>query len=125
VKLAKAIAARIKELREAAGLSQQEVAMRADLSMSLVAKIEQGKKGDPRASTLLALSEALGVPPGRLLENLLPPKTAPSADSAKLPEAVATAEAADDDGVAASSKPPKKKKRKKGKAKTKGKAKVK
>lgn len=75
MKLAQAIALRIKELREATGLSQQEVAMRAGLSMSLVAKIEQGKKGDPRASTLLALSQALGVPPGRLLEGLpLPPR---------------------------------------------------
>lgn len=122
MKLAKAIAARIKELREAAGLSQQEVAMRADLSMSLVAKIEQGKKGDPRASTLLALSEALSVPPGRLLENLLPPAPPKTAATAESPEA---AEVGIDDGDPAAQKPPKKKKRKKGKAKAKGKTKAK
>ena len=72
-KVAKAMAARLKSLRETAGLSQQDVAMKADLSLSLVAKMEQGKKADPRASTLLALAEALGVPPGRLLDDLLPP----------------------------------------------------
>jgi len=82
MKLAKAIAVRIKELREAAGLSQQEVAMKADLSLSLVAKLEQGKKADPRASTLLGLAQALNVPPGRLLENLLPPEPPPTAAGA-------------------------------------------
>lgn len=71
-KLAKALSQRIKTLREAAGLSQQEVAMRGDLSLSLVAKLEQGKKADPRASTLLALAQALGVRPGQLLDDLLP-----------------------------------------------------
>jgi transcriptional regulator with XRE-family HTH domain len=73
MKLAKALSQRIKQLREAAGLSQQEVAMRGDLSMSLVAKLEQGKKADPRASTLLALARALQVRPGSLLDDLLPP----------------------------------------------------
>ena len=63
-------------MREATGLSQQEVAVRADLSMSLVAKLEQGKKGDPRASTLLALASALGVKPGAILEDLFPPAEA-------------------------------------------------
>src|SRR4051794_5725454 len=73
MKLAKALSQRIKQLREAAGLSQQEVATRGDLSMSLVAKLEQGKKADPRASTLLALARALEVRPGVLLEDLFPP----------------------------------------------------
>ena len=72
MKPGKAISVRLKDLRESAGLSQQEVAMRADLSLSLVAKLEQGKKGDPRASTLLALAEALGVKPGAILEDLFP-----------------------------------------------------
>src|SRR5215470_5366612 len=73
MKLAKALSQRIKRLRETAGLSQQEVAVRGDLSLSLVAKLEQGKKADPRASTLLALSQALDVRPGQLLDDLLPP----------------------------------------------------
>jgi transcriptional regulator with XRE-family HTH domain len=106
MKLAQAIAQRIKELREAAGLSQQEVAMRADLSLSLVAKIEQGKKGDPRASTLLALAQALGVPPGQLLEGLPVPPRQP-----------ATVAAIGDDADP----PPQRKKRKKKKPKAKAK----
>jgi transcriptional regulator with XRE-family HTH domain len=73
MKLSKAISRRLKALREAAGLSQQEVAVRADLSLSLVAKVEQGKKADPRASTLLALAGALGVRPGEILDDLFVP----------------------------------------------------
>jgi transcriptional regulator with XRE-family HTH domain len=72
MKLAKALSRRIKELREASGLSQQEVATRGELSLSQVAKLEQGKKADPRASTLLALARALGVRPGQLLDDLFP-----------------------------------------------------
>ena len=56
MKPGKLISNRLKGLAQAAGLSQQDVAMRADLSLSLVAKLEQGKKADPRASTLLALA---------------------------------------------------------------------
>ena len=75
-KLARALSQRIKSLREAAALSQQEVAVKGDLSLSLVAKLEQGKKADPRASTLLALAFALGVRPGQLLDDLFPPSEA-------------------------------------------------
>jgi transcriptional regulator with XRE-family HTH domain len=73
MKLKKALSQRIKSLREIAGLSQQDVATRGDLSLSLVAKLEQGKKADPRASTILALADALGVKPGQLLDDLFPP----------------------------------------------------
>jgi transcriptional regulator with XRE-family HTH domain len=75
MKLKKALSQRIKSLREASGLSQQDVATRGDLSLSLVAKLEQGKKADPRASTILALAGALGVKPGQLLDDLFPPPT--------------------------------------------------
>jgi transcriptional regulator with XRE-family HTH domain len=71
-RIGKALAARVKSLRESAGLSQQELATRADLSLSQVAKLEQGKKADPRASTLLALAAALRVKPGQVLEDLVP-----------------------------------------------------
>jgi transcriptional regulator with XRE-family HTH domain len=71
--LSKNIAYRLQTLREAAGLSQQEVADRAELSLSLIAKMEQGRKADPRASTLIALATALGVRPGQLIEDLIPP----------------------------------------------------
>lgn len=71
--LSKNIAYRLQTLRAAAGLSQQEVADRADLSLSLVTKMEQGRKADPRASTILALSGALSVRPGQLIEDLTEP----------------------------------------------------
>ncbi|MBL8800006.1 MAG: helix-turn-helix transcriptional regulator [Planctomycetia bacterium] len=122
MKLAKALALRIKQLREAAGLSQQEVAVGADLSMSLVGKLEQGKKADPRASTLLALARALGVPPGRLLEDLFPP-TAPEPEERPETAEAGHAETADSEATAAESKPGKKKKKhKKEKGKEKAKA---
>lgn len=70
MKPGKLLSGRIKELREAAGLSQQELATRADLSVSQVAKLEQGAKADPRLSTLLALAGALGVKPGQILDDL-------------------------------------------------------
>src|ERR1700683_1658974 len=81
MKLAKGLSQRIKALREAAGLSQQEVAERGDLSLSLVAKLEQGKKADPRASSLLALATALGVRPGQLRADLFPPKPSPAEEA--------------------------------------------
>jgi transcriptional regulator with XRE-family HTH domain len=71
--LSKNIAYRLRTLRETAGLSQQEVADRSELSLSLIAKMEQGRKADPRASTILALAAALGVRPGQLIEDLTPP----------------------------------------------------
>lgn len=88
MKLKKALAQRIKSLREAAGLSQQDVATRGQLSVSLVAKLEQGKKADPRTSTLLALATALQVRPGALLEDLFPPDGPAETETA--PEEAAT-----------------------------------
>ena len=70
--LAQALSERLRALREAKGLSQQDLAMGAGVSMSLVAKLEQGKKADPRVSTVLALASTLGVGPGAMLDNLAP-----------------------------------------------------
>ena len=91
-KLARALSARIKTLRETSGLSQQEVAERGELSMSLVAKLEQGKKADPRASTLLALAKALGVTPGTLLDDLVLAKKQQAEKTIEESEAEALAE---------------------------------
>jgi transcriptional regulator with XRE-family HTH domain len=55
------LARQVKALREAAGLSQQALATAAGLSISVVAQIEQGKKADPKLSTVLALAGALRV----------------------------------------------------------------
>jgi predicted transcriptional regulator len=48
-------------------MTQQELAYRAGLSISIVAHLEQGAKIDPRLSTLSALAEALQVDPGELI----------------------------------------------------------
>ncbi len=119
MKLKKALARRLKALRERAGLSQQDVAVRGDLSLSLVAKLEQGKKADPRASTILALADALGVKPGALLDDLFvpPPDEAPAApamhDAVELAPVAANGEpAATTNGEPAEEKPAKKKKKK-------------
>jgi transcriptional regulator with XRE-family HTH domain len=64
------IGARLQALRRAAGLSQQALAMRAGISMSVVFQIEQGKKKDPRLSTVAALAEGLGIPIGELATEL-------------------------------------------------------
>lgn len=56
-----ALARKVKQLREAAGLSQQALAVRAGLSVSVVSRLEQGAHEDPRLSTIRAIAEALGV----------------------------------------------------------------
>jgi transcriptional regulator with XRE-family HTH domain len=62
------IATRVKGLREKAGMSQQELAVKAGLSVSVVSQIEQGRKEDPRMSTVRALAQALGVPSDALMD---------------------------------------------------------
>jgi transcriptional regulator with XRE-family HTH domain len=60
------IGKRVRELRAAAGLTQQQLAVAAGMTLSNVAQIERGKITDPRLSTLRALAAALGVPLGEL-----------------------------------------------------------
>ena len=73
------LALRLKRLRDAAGLTQQELANRAGLSISAVVQIEGGRKNDPRLSTLHALALGLGVPVTELIVSLEEgtPETAP------------------------------------------------
>jgi transcriptional regulator with XRE-family HTH domain len=71
-RLPEELSRKVKALREESGLSQAEIAAKGGLSVSLVAKLEQGKKSDPRVSSLLAIAEALGVKPGELLDDLFP-----------------------------------------------------
>jgi transcriptional regulator with XRE-family HTH domain len=68
------IGARLKALREAAALSQQQLAFRAGVSVSMVSHIEQGQKKDVRLSTLVTLAEALGLDVGRLALELTRPE---------------------------------------------------
>jgi transcriptional regulator with XRE-family HTH domain len=70
------MATRLKRLREAAGLTQQELAARAGLSISAVTQTEGGQKKDPRLSTVIALAKVLGVTLDELAGGLAesPPK---------------------------------------------------
>jgi len=52
---------RLKALREGEGLSQRELAGRADVPLSRVFKLEQGQENDPRWSTVCKLAAGLGV----------------------------------------------------------------
>jgi transcriptional regulator with XRE-family HTH domain len=52
---------RLRALRDRAGLTQQQLATAARVSVSVVTQIEQGRTPDPRLSTLRVLAAALGV----------------------------------------------------------------
>jgi transcriptional regulator with XRE-family HTH domain len=52
---------RVRQLRKAAGLTQQALAVKAGLSVSAVVQLEAGRVPDPRVSSLKALARALGV----------------------------------------------------------------
>jgi transcriptional regulator with XRE-family HTH domain len=52
---------RLKELRTAAGLTQQDLAFKAGLSVTAIVHIEGGRIKDPRMSTLRAIAQALNV----------------------------------------------------------------
>jgi transcriptional regulator with XRE-family HTH domain len=54
-----AFAERLRRLREAAGLTQEELALRAGLSPSAVGVLERGVRKRPYPHTVRALSEAL------------------------------------------------------------------
>jgi transcriptional regulator with XRE-family HTH domain len=67
----RSIAARLRALRASAGLTQQELAGKAGLSMSVVTQIERGVIPDPRISTLRALAQALNITVGELVDTPL------------------------------------------------------
>jgi transcriptional regulator with XRE-family HTH domain len=68
---------RLKKLRAAASLTQQELAVKSGLSVSVVAQIERGAIPDPRVSTVQALARGLGV----LTEELAPAAGWPESES--------------------------------------------
>lgn len=61
------LAANLKALREARGLSQQQLAEKAGVSISVLFQIEQGRKKDPKLSTLVSLAEGLGISPAEFV----------------------------------------------------------
>lgn len=54
--------ARLRSLREAAGLTQEELAMRAGLSSNAVSALERGVRKRPQPHTVRSLASALGLP---------------------------------------------------------------
>lgn len=52
-------------------MTQQELAVAADLSVSMVSQVEQGVRPDPRLSTVLAIAKGLRVKPCELLAGLV------------------------------------------------------
>lgn len=54
------VAAMLKEVRKKTGLSQEELAQRAGVSRTTVARMETAAKGDMSVSALVRLLEAVG-----------------------------------------------------------------
>jgi transcriptional regulator with XRE-family HTH domain len=65
--MAKRLLARVKDLRQALGLSQESFAERAGLKYKHYQAIESGRKTDIRFSTLEKLAKACGLKPWELL----------------------------------------------------------
>lgn len=59
--IAKRLLARIRELREARGLTQESFAERAGLTYKHYQQVEAGRKSDVRLSTLIKMAEGLGL----------------------------------------------------------------
>jgi len=60
------LGANLRRARRERQLTQEQVAARSGVHATEVSRIESGKR-DPRASTVVRLAEAIGVPPGQLL----------------------------------------------------------
>src|SRR5437868_5629281 len=67
-------AGRLKELRVAAGLTQEALAERAKMSKAGIADLEQGRR-EPSWATVIALAEALSVTCQAFLEKPSQPTT--------------------------------------------------
>jgi DNA-binding XRE family transcriptional regulator len=63
------IAANVRVLRQERGYSQEDLAAACDMTRSAISRLERGEH-EPRVSTLLTLSAALGVDPAALLNGL-------------------------------------------------------
>jgi len=58
----------LRELREAKGLTQVELAEKAKVERTYLTKLETGAKVNPSLAILKRLAKALGVPVAKLLE---------------------------------------------------------
>lgn len=70
--MAKRLLARVRELREAKGLTQEKFAERAGLKYKYYQQVEAGRRVDIRFSTLQKLAKACGLEPWELLNFELP-----------------------------------------------------
>jgi len=70
---------RLKRLREARGLSRQEFAERARLSVSLVGHYETGEVRNPSIDRAKRMAKVLGVSPTELLFGAQAAETSPDA----------------------------------------------
>jgi transcriptional regulator with XRE-family HTH domain len=61
------LAANVRAAREAAGLSQAELAVRSGMVSPVISRLESGKHF-PTLASFLRIAEALGVEPAQLLE---------------------------------------------------------
>jgi transcriptional regulator with XRE-family HTH domain len=59
---------KLRELREKAKLTQQQLAVQSGLSISIVQQLEQGQSTEPRLTTIKKLARALGVSSDELIE---------------------------------------------------------
>ncbi len=63
---------RIRAARKSAGLSQEALARRAELSLNSMGSLERGEALDPHYSTLSGIADALGVSVAELMEEESP-----------------------------------------------------
>lgn len=61
------IGKRVREVRKAAGITQEELADRAGVNVGVIGFLERGKTLDPHVSNLQKIAHALGVQTGELL----------------------------------------------------------
>lgn len=52
---------KIKEFREKAGLTQEELAIKSGVSRTIISALEQGEAKTTKSSTLVSLANALGT----------------------------------------------------------------
>lgn len=71
--IAKRLLTRIRELREARGLTQESFAERAGLTYKHYQQVEAGRKSDVRLSTLIKMAEGLGLNLSELVDFDTPP----------------------------------------------------
>jgi transcriptional regulator with XRE-family HTH domain len=58
----------VRELREARGMTQAQLAEKAQVALSLVTVLEAEQRANPPRQVVYRLARALGVPAKRLLE---------------------------------------------------------